>query len=35
LKTLGKKVHIEKVEGDPGEMKQKEADILIKEIMRA
>jgi DNA primase len=34
LKTLGKKVHIEKVEDDPGSMKQEEADYLVKQLLR-
>lgn len=34
LKTLGKKVHIEKIKGDPGEMKQKDANDLVKTIIK-
>ena len=34
LKTLGKQVTIEKIEGDPGGMKQEEADLLVKELQK-
>lgn len=32
LKTLGKEVTIEKIEGDPGGMDQADADLLVKEL---
>lgn len=34
LKALGKEVHIKKIEGDPGSMKQKEANYLVKQLIK-
>lgn len=34
LKALGKRVHVETVEGDPGGMKQEEADYLVKNLLK-
>jgi hypothetical protein len=34
LKTLGKEVTIEKIEGDPGGMNQADADLLVKELQK-
>jgi len=34
LKTLGKKTHIEKIKGDPGEMEQEEANELVKTMLK-
>jgi len=34
LKALGKKVHIETIEGDPGGMKQDDADSLVRQLIK-
>ncbi|MCK9456781.1 MAG: hypothetical protein M0R31_05745 [Candidatus Riflebacteria bacterium] len=34
LRTLGREAYIERVEGDPGSMKQRDADYFVKELLR-
>ena len=34
LKALGKEVYIEKIKGDPGDMRQEDADYLVKQLMK-